>query len=781
MLLRRLLVDRNVASSSQVDEASARRLVYGGDFLTNLFEVATPDEHRLIDALSAATGLPAGPPGSLLPTEEAFHVLAAEFATNLQAVPLGTELSPQGRLTWLVAVGAPPTVAMQNELRRHLGEAIQFVIVPYLRLAEALSDLYGAPMPRRIARALLRLGGMGSLPPASTPFSDWARTQREAQQSQSDAATQNNLQSRPPSSLPPDALRVLQAPVVRPPRARKRGPLTLSFLRAELDQAKNREEVLDIFFEFSAPFFDFSVLWILTGEMAEGYTAHGTVPQVATLAGAAMPVRGVVKSARDRRVGGMVMPAWSGDDVEFANLTGRQHARGGMVVPVVVAGRTVAVLYGDDAEAALDPVYLADIHAAAAYAGAALERLILARRAHAGAPSWAPSRPSARDSVAPPPLSSLARPQAPPLPPPSSIARPAAPSSIARPAAPAPLSVAKLGTPPPPLSVAQPAAPPPNVMRKEAQAWVPTMSTPPMSRPSFVDNDLPSIILSVADDFTPLVERAACGDNEAAAALLQAGAAALPALIAAFPGPCIEVRGDEALPQVQSAGLVLRLLVSLGTPAASSIVPFLQDSDERFRFWATMMFTEIQSSYALRALSACAADSSSRVRRAAVAALKHAAILHPKGVVDALTQSRQDAYDREETRRALVFALGESGVALAVPSLVDALSDSSDDVAETAHHALRRLTFQDFGRDARRWVGWARSSVGRHSIEWMMEGILSESGEVRRHAAAEFTRTTGVQLSLPAGDDRMQIETLYDRLYAWWSSSGKVQFAQVSQ
>lgn len=772
MPLRRLLIDQHVASASQVEEASARRLIYGGDFITNLYEVASPDEASLARALAQATGLAAGPPGALLPSEQAFQAISAQEACTLQVVPLGRDALG----TWLVAVAESPSESLLVQLRARLGGPCMAVVVPYLRLAEALADLYGAPLPRRVARALLRLNGhASSAPPASTPFADWVQGQ-------------TGPLSEAPRSTPmaPDSLRVLQSAGSNVQRPRRRGPITLSFLRAELEHARSREDVLDLFFEFSAPFFEFSALWLLHGETAEGYTAR-SFQNVAppTIAGTVLPLRGVLRSLRELRAGGIVMPAWSGEDADLSLLTRRNHGHGALLVPIVVAGRAVAAFYGDDSEGRPDLQYVGDIHAAAPFASAALERLILARRAGTGAaqtrselsvppPPRMPSRPAMSAVGAP---SSLARQPAPP------------PPSVGRPGPPPPPSMARPGPPPPPASVARPAAPAPppaSVARPQAAPEAPAVapeapasvrrSAPPLSRASFHEHELPSMIIDVGDPYTPLVSRALQGEQEAQNGLLQAGLAALPALIATFPGPCIEVNDSDTLPKVHHAGIVPSLLLRLGDGCASSVAPYLEDSDEPRRFWATMMFTELCHARTLDALCQRAADSSARVRRAGVAALRRAAREVPKGVVDSLSHARAQAHDREEVRRALVFALGETGAALAVPALVDALADSSDDVVQTAHHALRRLTFQDFGRDPRRWVGWARNALGRHAIEWMMDGVLSESGEVRRHAASEFQRATGVQLELPADAGRAQIETLYDQLYSWWNNTGRAQF-----
>ena len=46
MSLSSLLVQREVATLREVEEALARQVLYGGDLLLNLFEVARPDEQH---------------------------------------------------------------------------------------------------------------------------------------------------------------------------------------------------------------------------------------------------------------------------------------------------------------------------------------------------------------------------------------------------------------------------------------------------------------------------------------------------------------------------------------------------------------------------------------------------------------------------------------------------------------------------------------------------------------------------------------------------------------
>ena len=63
MSLSSLIVQREVATIREVEEALARQVIYGGDLLTNLLEVARLDEGVLTALLGAPLSvLPAAPP-----------------------------------------------------------------------------------------------------------------------------------------------------------------------------------------------------------------------------------------------------------------------------------------------------------------------------------------------------------------------------------------------------------------------------------------------------------------------------------------------------------------------------------------------------------------------------------------------------------------------------------------------------------------------------------------------------------------------------------------------
>src|ERR1700722_6402135 len=118
MSLSSLIVQREVASMRQVEEALARQVIYGGDLVTNLLEVARVDE----------------------------VVLTLLLAESMRLAPAPAE-----------------------QLRFALGMNLEQRAAPAVRVHQAMARAYGVPLDRRMLRLIARLGGdspdAGSTPP----------------------------------------------------------------------------------------------------------------------------------------------------------------------------------------------------------------------------------------------------------------------------------------------------------------------------------------------------------------------------------------------------------------------------------------------------------------------------------------------------------------------------------------------------------------------------------------------------------------------------------------
>src|SRR5262245_25119201 len=106
MSLSSLIVQREVATIRQVEEALARQVIYGGDLVTNLLEVARVDESKVTSLLAESVGLKAASVGALpVQTDRARAIVPAELAIERAMVPLAVE---DDRLIVAVAEPLPP-------------------------------------------------------------------------------------------------------------------------------------------------------------------------------------------------------------------------------------------------------------------------------------------------------------------------------------------------------------------------------------------------------------------------------------------------------------------------------------------------------------------------------------------------------------------------------------------------------------------------------------------------------------------------------------------------
>jgi hypothetical protein len=182
---------------------------------------------------------------------------------------------------------------------------------------------------------------------------------------------------------------------VRPAR-RRRGPLVLEGARRELDEALDRDAVLDVFFDFTRQYVDYAALFVVLGDLAEGRDAFGDGAPRDKVAGIGVPLElpGMLHVTRNRRTVLQLVPT-GGLDAELMADLGRAPGSPIVIVPVVVRGRVVALFVGDSGPGGVEVDSLETISAFALSAGQAFERLIVRRK-------------NARQSVLPPPPPTVA-------------------------------------------------------------------------------------------------------------------------------------------------------------------------------------------------------------------------------------------------------------------------------------------------------------------------------------------------------------------------------------
>jgi hypothetical protein len=430
MSLSSLIVQREVATMRQVEEALARQVIYGGDLATNLLEVARIDEGLLTRLMAESVSLQAAPTGELpIPQERVRALVPPEMATQQTIAPLSLEGE-----SLVVAVAEPMPGHVHEQLSFALGLAIEQRVALAVRVRQAIARVYALPLERRMQRLVARLAGnpstSGSMPPPlgappsvpepptppSGPPHTTGRTTSKSfpaarapsatpitpapvtnpyplvvpapmpSEPEAAAAKPEEHDSAPPSPLLSNERRagLLQR---EPPAAvraarRRRGPITLEVAKKEAEEAADRDALLDLFFDYSRQYFDYSTLFLVHGDIAEGRDAYGEGATRDRVVGIGIPLDlpGLMSSARDKRA--PIVSRAQPDGLEAELLSDLQRSRDAeiVMVPLIVRTRAVAVFMGDCGPSGIDRASVQQVVAFSGVIGKAFERIIVRRK-----------------------------------------------------------------------------------------------------------------------------------------------------------------------------------------------------------------------------------------------------------------------------------------------------------------------------------------------------------------------------------------------------------------
>lgn len=374
MSLSSLIVQREIASIREVEEALARQVLYGGDLVTNLLEVCRLDESALGAVVGDWYGLPPAPPGELpAPGAEAIRMLAPEVAAQRSISPLSIDASGL-----VLAVAEPLTKDAEQELTFALAVPIAQRVAPLIRIRQALARDYGLPMDRRLTRLLSKMKGESPRTSIETRVPVVAAPPRPPS---SDAmeSPKAPVRSRPPGT-PSTLLReATQAPAKI---KRRRGPIGGDVVQDELEDASARDQIFDLVFDFARQFFDYTSMFVVHGDIAEGRDGYGEGAnrEKVVRIGVPLDMPGILGSARTTKKAVRALPDMNAlDGVLLADL-GRPGGTELVAMPIVVRTRVVAILLGDAGAGGLDEGGLKQVQAIVASAVAAFERIIVRRK-----------------------------------------------------------------------------------------------------------------------------------------------------------------------------------------------------------------------------------------------------------------------------------------------------------------------------------------------------------------------------------------------------------------
>jgi hypothetical protein len=164
--------------------------------------------------------------------------------------------------------------------------------------------------------------------------------------------------------------------------ARRRGPLTASAAEQQLEGAATGEQALSIFFAYAKQYFEYSALFMVHGDLAAGHDAWGpgaSRDKVRTI-GVALDLPSALSYAKGRSTPTLVQLKRIGLDADLRSDLARTGSQQALVLPLVMRGRCVALLYADDGEQPVDYGEIGDVVAMASLLSATLERILLRKK-----------------------------------------------------------------------------------------------------------------------------------------------------------------------------------------------------------------------------------------------------------------------------------------------------------------------------------------------------------------------------------------------------------------
>ncbi|MES1188872.1 MAG: HEAT repeat domain-containing protein [Myxococcales bacterium] len=386
------IVKHNVASVRDVEEALARQAMYGGDLVTNLLELSAVSEAELARLLAESYEVGAAPNGELPASgAEVLRLVPKDLARRFVLYPL-----EQRDDTLLVAVSEPLPSEVESDLGFSLGLRIEQRIALAVRIQQALARDYGMALEQRAERILAKLAGRPDPNPsvAPGPLSPPTPPAPVTEQvSEAPPATP----ARAPAPRPQVDLTTLTR---KEPKPRRLGPYTPAMAERDLLEAEDTDAVLRAFFDFASQYFEYTALFAIHGDLAEGRDAAGSGAPRARVLSLGIPLdlpSALSRAAASDRFS-LLRLAAGGLDGALARDLERRPGPQVLMLPIHVRKRAVLVLYGDHGHQDVQLNAVGQVISFGQVVSNALEHLIRKRK-QAGAKSLPPRSPLLRKSA----------------------------------------------------------------------------------------------------------------------------------------------------------------------------------------------------------------------------------------------------------------------------------------------------------------------------------------------------------------------------------------------
>lgn len=430
-----LLTADGVCGQRQIEDAIRNQVILGGRLGTNLVEMGVIDEATLAHYLARKHERPALFGADIQPEPRALELLDAPTVDRLDVIPFICE---QRRLQLLCI--DPANLGALDEVAFITGLEPDPIVVPEIRFWQLLRRCYGIERQLRYIAINTRdfmAGALADDPAAARPaaaaeapveptedlmgenefaqlyqrrdgFPQLSQPPPVAPSEQMPVLAPGDLEEidEPGPTAPPGGIerRVWQAE--RPDAGRRAGdqrlaeqagappsqppapagddaPLDFAAAAALLSRARDRHQIARIVLRFARSQFRRAMLFTVHRGVALGWDALGAGLDPLSFRSLMIPLDGLsvfrtVVETRAHYLGGLRR---SRPNIEFLRATGRQVPLSAFVIPVLVRGRVVNLLYADNGHKAHSPNDIGELLILAQHISRSYEALFERKRA----------------------------------------------------------------------------------------------------------------------------------------------------------------------------------------------------------------------------------------------------------------------------------------------------------------------------------------------------------------------------------------------------------------
>lgn len=351
MRLGELLISAGKLTPDQVEETLKGQAIFGGRFGTNLVEMGYLDERELALFLSRKTGTPHASPDQLMEVPpHILKIIPEQMVQKYRVVPIGLN-----NRKLIVAMADPSNFAAIDEISFVTGYIVLPVITPELRLVNALEKHYNI---RREMRYIKVAGGGRNRAKAA------AQAQEPADHNAIRLETSVGMKT-----LELDDSEILELPMLSEiedldeleeyhpaqpatlyaPQPRK--DYSLEAVLRGFTEAPDRHAIAELIVNYAAQDFDRAALFLLKGGKANGWVAQYRKSPVQNfekleISLSQPSILRVVDESKNYYLG--PIPTTPANTAIVAALGGGDPVLN-LAVPLIMAGRVVAILYVDGA------------------------------------------------------------------------------------------------------------------------------------------------------------------------------------------------------------------------------------------------------------------------------------------------------------------------------------------------------------------------------------------------------------------------------------------------